>query len=308
MSASGPGGGTWSRIVVCLAVSLVMARLPIMRDNSDWPFLDMLVACVGLFASWLVARVYLENWLYWIVIDALTIFLFIKQDLEFTALLFVAYLVISCLGFRTWLKTYQRQHRQPESGLIPDEVLAAVPGCESGRPPLAVHALAGGGGHNDVRPGGNTGRQIRGPAPIAAPGARRLRCHAGTGVPATGCAQWAGTTGSLAAAGDASWMVMEFIAGNPWQEQDLVCAAGARRLGERLALVHAMPVAATMRPMDAAQSPAGNCMQSTRAVTRRTCSATRRPALHDAPASSRQSCRAATCRRASITVTCRPQT
>ena len=98
-------------IVVCLGVSLVIARLPIMRDNSDWPFLDMLVACVGLFASWLVARVYLENWLYWIVIDSLTIFLFIKQDLQFTALLFVAYLVISCLGFRTWLKTYRRQHR-----------------------------------------------------------------------------------------------------------------------------------------------------------------------------------------------------
>jgi nicotinamide mononucleotide transporter len=96
-------------ILICVGVSLAMARLPIMRDNSAWPFLDMLVACVGLFASWLVARVYLENWLYWIVIDALTIFLFIKQDLKFTALLFVAYLVISCLGFRTWLKTYQRR-------------------------------------------------------------------------------------------------------------------------------------------------------------------------------------------------------
>jgi nicotinamide mononucleotide transporter len=109
--------GIWSwkkhlvAIVICIAVSLLMARLPLMRDHSDWPFLDMLVACVGLFASWLVARVYLENWLYWIVIDALTVFLFIKQDLQFTALLFVAYLVISCLGFRTWLTTYQRQHR-----------------------------------------------------------------------------------------------------------------------------------------------------------------------------------------------------
>jgi nicotinamide mononucleotide transporter len=96
-------------IAICVVVSFAVARLPIMRANSDWPFLDMLVACVGLFASWLVARVYLENWLYWIVIDSLTIFLFMKQDLEFTALLFVAYLVISCLGFRTWLKTYQRQ-------------------------------------------------------------------------------------------------------------------------------------------------------------------------------------------------------
>jgi nicotinamide mononucleotide transporter len=107
--------GVWSwqkhlvALVACLAISLVLARLPLMRNSSDWPFLDSLVACAGLFASWLVARVYLENWLYWIAIDAMSIFLFVQQDLGITSFLFVAYLVISCLGFRSWLKIYQRQ-------------------------------------------------------------------------------------------------------------------------------------------------------------------------------------------------------
>jgi nicotinamide mononucleotide transporter len=107
--------GVWSwrkhlaAVALCLVVSLALARLPVMNESSDWPFLDSLVACVGLFASWLVARVYLENWLYWILIDALSIFLFIQQDLEFTSLLFVAYLVISCLGFRSWLRIYRQQ-------------------------------------------------------------------------------------------------------------------------------------------------------------------------------------------------------
>jgi nicotinamide mononucleotide transporter len=107
--------GIWSwrghlaAAVACLAISLALSRLPIMQDTSDWPFLDSLVACVGLFASWLVARVYLENWLYWILIDTLSIFLFIQQDLGFTSLLFVAYLVISCVGFRSWLRIYRQQ-------------------------------------------------------------------------------------------------------------------------------------------------------------------------------------------------------
>jgi len=107
--------GVWSwkwhlvALALCLTISLALARLPIMSASSDWPFLDSLVACVGLFASWLVARVYLENWLYWIVIDALSIFLFVQQDLGFTSLLFVAYLVISCLGFRSWLRIYRQQ-------------------------------------------------------------------------------------------------------------------------------------------------------------------------------------------------------
>ena len=104
-----PWRGHLVAIAVFLAVSLVLARLPIMSEHSDWPFLDSLIACVGLFASWLVARVYLENWLYWIVIDALSIFLFVQQDLGFTSLLFVAYLVISCLGFRSWLRIYRQQ-------------------------------------------------------------------------------------------------------------------------------------------------------------------------------------------------------
>jgi nicotinamide mononucleotide transporter len=105
-----PGEGThrigvwpWRRhalaLASCLLISLALARLPAMQGSSDWPFLDSLVACAGLFTSWLVARFYLENWLYWVAIDALSIFLFVQQDLAFTALLFVAYLVISCLGF-----------------------------------------------------------------------------------------------------------------------------------------------------------------------------------------------------------------
>jgi nicotinamide mononucleotide transporter len=105
----------WQRhvvaLVLCLAVSFALSRLPAMRASSDWPFLDSLVACAGVFTSWLVARVYLENWLYWIVIDVLSIFLFVQQDLGFTSVLFVAYLVISCIGFRSWLKIYRQQQK-----------------------------------------------------------------------------------------------------------------------------------------------------------------------------------------------------
>jgi aminoglycoside phosphotransferase (APT) family kinase protein len=131
-----------------------------------------------------------------------------------------------------------------------------VPGCESGTPPLAIRALAGGGGHNDVRLVETAvGRFVirRRLPPVVRAGsdaALELQCQR--------LAARHGLAPVVVAADiDASWMVMEFMSGAPWQEQDLICAAGVRRLGERLALVHDMPVAASMRPMDAASIASG---------------------------------------------------
>jgi nicotinamide mononucleotide transporter len=87
-------------VAVCVLVSLGLARL--LAGESAFPFVDSLVACAGLFATWLVARVYLENWVYWIVIDAVSIYLCAAQGLIVTAGLFAIYLVIASLGLRSW--------------------------------------------------------------------------------------------------------------------------------------------------------------------------------------------------------------
>ncbi|MEO6186556.1 MAG: nicotinamide riboside transporter PnuC [Steroidobacteraceae bacterium] len=87
-------------VLVCLVASLGLARL--LKGESAFPFTDSLVACAGLFATWLVARVYLENWAYWMVIDAVSIYLCVAQGLIVTAGLFAIYLVIAALGLRSW--------------------------------------------------------------------------------------------------------------------------------------------------------------------------------------------------------------
>lgn len=93
--------------VVSVLTSLLLARLLKQEGYSAWPFLDSLVACLGLFATWLVARVYIENWLYWILIDALSLYLFIAQGLVVTAMLFAIYLVIATAGFASWWRSWR---------------------------------------------------------------------------------------------------------------------------------------------------------------------------------------------------------
>jgi nicotinamide mononucleotide transporter len=96
---------------VSVLLSLGLARLLAREGYSAYPFIDSIVACAGLFATWLVARVYLENWIYWIVIDAISLYLFAMQGLVLTSVLFALYLVIASFGLRSWWKL--REHGRP---------------------------------------------------------------------------------------------------------------------------------------------------------------------------------------------------
>jgi len=93
---------SWGVIVV---LSAVTSRYLASETQAAWPFLDSLTTWGSLLATWLTAQVKLENWLYWIVFDAIAIFLFVSQGLMFVALLFTAYLLISAFGFVTWFRS-----------------------------------------------------------------------------------------------------------------------------------------------------------------------------------------------------------
>ena len=55
----------------------------------------------------MVAQRVLENWLYWLIIDVISIALFIDRGLYFTALLFGLYIVMIAFGWRSWLTAYR---------------------------------------------------------------------------------------------------------------------------------------------------------------------------------------------------------
>jgi nicotinamide mononucleotide transporter len=96
-------------IAASLLPAVALARFLAGQTQAAWPHLDASTTVLSLFASWLTARAKLENWLYWIVIDAVLAWLYAAQGLIFTAFLFLVYLVIAAAGFIEWLKTYRRQ-------------------------------------------------------------------------------------------------------------------------------------------------------------------------------------------------------
>ena len=69
---------------------------------ASLPFADSFTTWGAVVATFMVARKVLENWLYWFVIDAVSIGLYVNRELYFTAALFGLYLVMIVFGYRAW--------------------------------------------------------------------------------------------------------------------------------------------------------------------------------------------------------------
>jgi nicotinamide mononucleotide transporter len=91
------------------ALSFGSAQLLAARTQAAWPLLDSLTTWFSLLATWLAARARLENWLYWIAIDGVLVFLFYVQDLPFLALLNVLFIGIAAGGYIAWRRKLQSQ-------------------------------------------------------------------------------------------------------------------------------------------------------------------------------------------------------
>ena len=95
--------------VLIAAFSLATASLLAKYTLAAWPRLDSLTTWFSLLATWFVARGKIENWLYWIVIDLVLVFLSYKQGLMGMALLNLLFIAIATGGFIAWRRRYRAQ-------------------------------------------------------------------------------------------------------------------------------------------------------------------------------------------------------
>ena len=89
-------------ITAIVILSIVSGYLLSEHSAAAWPYIDSFTTWASVITTYLVTRKYLQNWLYWIVIDAVSVPLYIDRGLSLTALLFVAYVVIAVVGYLKW--------------------------------------------------------------------------------------------------------------------------------------------------------------------------------------------------------------
>lgn len=74
------------------------------NTSAAWPYLDSFTTWASLFATYLVTQKVLENWLYWIVIDSVSVMLYFERGLTSTAYLFIFYIILCVFGWGRWKK------------------------------------------------------------------------------------------------------------------------------------------------------------------------------------------------------------
>jgi nicotinamide mononucleotide transporter len=66
------------------------------------PFVDAFTTAFSIIATYMVAQKIIENWLYWIVIDLVSIFMNLDRNLYLFALLFFIYCIVAVYGWMRW--------------------------------------------------------------------------------------------------------------------------------------------------------------------------------------------------------------
>lgn len=75
--------------------------------NSDVPYIDAFTTASSVVATWMLAKRMLENWLFWVVIDVVSIGLYVHKGLYVTVALFAAYTVIAVFGYFEWKRHFK---------------------------------------------------------------------------------------------------------------------------------------------------------------------------------------------------------
>lgn len=77
--------------------------------NGSFPYWDAGTTAFAIITTYLVVQRFLENWLYWIMIDLVCMVLYFMKGLNGFSFLFLLYTVMAVWGYFQWRQKYRKQ-------------------------------------------------------------------------------------------------------------------------------------------------------------------------------------------------------
>lgn len=102
----------WSIITV---IGIIGYKLILQAIGGNLPLIDSMSTVMSVIAMVLMARLYMEQWVLWIIVDVVSILMWFivvfKQGSNDIAILimWMAYLINAVYGFYNWIKMYRKQ-------------------------------------------------------------------------------------------------------------------------------------------------------------------------------------------------------
>ena len=88
-------------LVLCLLWALIWWLL-VTFTNSTVPVADSFTTAMSIVGIWALARKYVEQWLLWIAVDAVSCYLYFLKEIPFKGSLYALYVIIAIVGFFRW--------------------------------------------------------------------------------------------------------------------------------------------------------------------------------------------------------------
>jgi nicotinamide mononucleotide transporter len=102
--------GIMNNITIIAGLTLISFVLGYVMANytkADFAYVDSFTTVFAVFATYLLTQKVIENWIYWVVIDAVSIYVYLQKGLNVTAVLFVIYTILAVFAFFKWKKEYE---------------------------------------------------------------------------------------------------------------------------------------------------------------------------------------------------------
>lgn len=97
-------------IVVTSLLIFLSGKMLEQYTDQDFAYIDSFTTWFAVITTYMVTQKVLENWLYWIVIDLVSIYLYLNKGFALTSVLFMSYVLIAIYGWFQWKKHFQEQH------------------------------------------------------------------------------------------------------------------------------------------------------------------------------------------------------
>ena len=96
-------------ILIGIVLSYVLGSYFANNTDAQRPYHDSSSTIFSFIANFMEARKLLYGWIYWIIINAFTVWLYIDREIHIYAGLYALYFVLSIYGLISWRKSYEAQ-------------------------------------------------------------------------------------------------------------------------------------------------------------------------------------------------------
>lgn len=77
--------------------------------DSQIPLFDAMSTALSIVAMWMLSRKFVEQWLVWLVVDMISVCLYLYKGIPITGGLYMVYCVLAVVGYVRWLREARKE-------------------------------------------------------------------------------------------------------------------------------------------------------------------------------------------------------